>query len=110
MFLSLFPPLSPPFLLCLFVFLSSPSLPFSQLLPPAARRPPLRYSNTSHCSALVETWCCRASCKQRLGRAGRVRNGVCFQLFSDNVWGGTMEPYQLPEIQRRPLEELVLQV
>jgi HrpA-like RNA helicase len=31
---------------------------------------------------LVETWVSRASAKQRRGRAGRVRPGVAYHMFS----------------------------
>jgi ATP-dependent RNA helicase DHX29 len=60
--------------------------------------------------ALVTTWCCRASAKQRMGRAGRVAPGVCFRLFSRYTHDAVMDEFAVPELQRTPLEELCLQV
>lgn len=61
-------------------------------------------------SHLCETWCSQASVKQRRGRAGRTREGVCYKLFSRQVHEDVMAPYQLPEIKRVPLEDLTLQI
>ena len=36
--------------------------------------------------ALQETWVSQAAAQQRRGRAGRVRPGVCFRLFSRATW------------------------
>jgi ATP-dependent RNA helicase DHX29 len=60
--------------------------------------------------ALVTTWCCRASAKQRMGRAGRVGPGVCFRLFSRHTYRKIMAEFAVPELQRTPLEELCLQI
>lgn len=60
--------------------------------------------------ALVTTWCCRASAKQRMGRAGRVAPGVCFRLFSRHTYDKVMSEFAVPELQRTPLEELCLQI
>jgi ATP-dependent RNA helicase DHX57 len=59
---------------------------------------------------LCETWCSQASAKQRRGRAGRTKEGVCYKLFSRQVHEDVMAPYQLPEIKRVPLEDLMLQI
>lgn len=37
-------------------------------------------------SNLQETWVSQAAAQQRRGRAGRVRPGVCFRLFSRATW------------------------
>lgn len=60
--------------------------------------------------ALVTNWCCRASAKQRMGRAGRVGPGVCFRLFSRHTFRTLMSEFAVPELQRTPLEELCLQI
>ena len=70
----------------------------------------IQYNETSQCQALVETYVSRANAKQRLGRAGRVRKGCCFQLFSFATWTKAMLPYQVPEIQRCSLEHVILQI
>jgi HrpA-like RNA helicase len=33
-------------------------------------------------SSLAETWISQAAASQRTGRAGRVRHGYCFRLYS----------------------------
>ncbi|KXS10462.1 P-loop containing nucleoside triphosphate hydrolase protein [Gonapodya prolifera JEL478] len=60
--------------------------------------------------SLVETWCSQASAKQRKGRAGRTRPGVCYKLYSARVASQTMIPFTVPEIVRTPLEQLCLAV
>ena len=60
-------------------------------------------------STLQATWISRASAQQRRGRAGRVRPGECYRLYSSNRMAAFAD-FQLPEMQRSPLEELCLQV
>ncbi|WEW61264.1 Putative ATP-dependent RNA helicase ucp12 [Emydomyces testavorans] len=68
-----------------------------------------RYSATDNIVKLDETWTSQAACKQRRGRAGRVRSGTCYKLYTRNA-ESNMAPRPAPEIQRVPLEQLCLSV
>lgn len=43
------------------------------------------------------------------GRAGRTGPGVCFRLYSEDDYD-VLADYSVPEIQRVPLDSLILQV
>nr|DBA23579.1 TPA: hypothetical protein GDO54_014478 [Pyxicephalus adspersus] len=68
-----------------------------------------RYHESSQMSSLVETFISKASALQRQGRAGRVREGYCFRLYTKEKFHSFME-YSVPEILRVPLEELCLHI
>jgi ATP-dependent RNA helicase DHX36 len=67
------------------------------------------YDAYSAVSTLQAAWISQASAKQRRGRAGRVRPGECYRVYSTSRFKSFSE-FQLPEMQRSPLEELCLQV
>jgi len=67
-----------------------------------------RYDGTSRMSMLVETYVSVASANQRKGRAGRVRRGRCYRLWT-RAAQGRLPLAQAPEIHRVPLENLCLQ-
>ncbi|KAG8239454.1 hypothetical protein J437_LFUL017588 [Ladona fulva] len=52
-------------------------------------------------------WASSASIRQRRGRAGRVRPGQAFHLFTRSRQEALL-PYPLPEVHRVPLEKTVL--
>ena len=58
---------------------------------------------------LEEVWASRAACKQRRGRAGRVKAGECYKLYTRNAETKMAERPE-PEIKRVPLEQLCLSV
>ncbi|XP_036164410.1 ATP-dependent RNA helicase DHX29 isoform X1 [Myotis myotis] len=68
-----------------------------------------KYHESSQMSSLVETFVSKASALQRQGRAGRVRDGFCFRMYTRERFEGFME-YSVPEILRVPLEELCLHI
>lgn len=69
-----------------------------------------QYDSTQNASRLVDVMESRASAAQRMGRAGRVRAGDGYKLFTKNTEETRMAPRPLPEIQRAPLEVLYLRV
>ncbi|KAL3807673.1 hypothetical protein ACHAXA_000319, partial [Cyclostephanos tholiformis] len=69
-----------------------------------------RYDDLNKMPTLIECWASKASAKQRRGRAGRVKPGYCWHLFSTHTYDKVLDDYQLPEIMRVGLEDLVLQI
>ena len=51
----------------------------------------------------------QSSANQRKGRSGRVRDGVCIRLYSEEDFAGR-PPYTQPEIQRANLAEVILRM
>ncbi|KAK2151742.1 hypothetical protein LSH36_353g09030 [Paralvinella palmiformis] len=68
-----------------------------------------RYLESHHLCSLEEVFISQASAKQRQGRAGRVREGVCFRLYTHRQYEH-FQSYSVPEILRVPLEELCLHI
>ncbi|TGZ80544.1 hypothetical protein EX30DRAFT_349379 [Ascodesmis nigricans] len=59
---------------------------------------------------LTEVWASLAACKQRRGRAGRVRAGHCYKLFTRTAEVDKMPERPEPEMRRVPLEQTCLGV
>mmetsp|Transcript_9417 Transcript_9417/g.11903 ORF Transcript_9417/g.11903 Transcript_9417/m.11903 type:complete len:1448 (-) Transcript_9417:1876-6219(-) len=53
-------------------------------------------------------WISKASADQRAGRAGRTGPGHCYRIFSSSVYSRHLDPFALPEVLTRPLEDVVL--
>ena len=65
-----------------------------------------RYDELNKMPTLTECWVSKASSKQRRGRAGRVRPGFCWHLYSTHTHDKEIDDYQLPEMLRVGLEDL----
>ncbi|KAH6627157.1 P-loop containing nucleoside triphosphate hydrolase protein [Chaetomium sp. MPI-SDFR-AT-0129] len=61
-------------------------------------------------STLAVVPCSRAAANQRMGRAGRVRPGKCFRLYTKFAYLSEMDESPTPEIQRTSLSAVVLQL
>ncbi len=51
----------------------------------------------------------QSSANQRAGRSGRVQNGICFRLYSEEEYK-VRPPFSQPEIQRANLAEVILRL
>ncbi|XP_076756292.1 putative ATP-dependent RNA helicase kurz [Xylocopa sonorina] len=52
----------------------------------------------------------KASANQRAGRAGRTSPGHCYRLYSSAVFNDQFEQFSQSEIQRKPVDDLLLQM
>ncbi|GFE54281.1 DEAD-box family helicase [Babesia ovis] len=66
------------------------------------------YSPKTGMESLVTVPCSKASANQRTGRAGRVRPGHCFRLYTKFSYEKEMDDVNDPEIQRTNLAHVVL--
>ncbi|KAM4705218.1 ATP-dependent RNA helicase DHX30 [Rhinophrynus dorsalis] len=67
-----------------------------------------QYDLKTKVSCLETTWVSKSNVTQRRGRAGRCQSGFSYHLFSRQQYQA-MPTFQVPEILRTPLENLVLQ-
>ncbi|XP_063612684.1 probable ATP-dependent RNA helicase kurz [Penaeus indicus] len=66
------------------------------------------YDKVTGVSMFHVTWIAQASANQRAGRAGRTAPGHCYRLYSSAVFNDEFQKFATPEIQRRPIDDLVL--
>ncbi|KAK3261192.1 hypothetical protein CYMTET_29887, partial [Cymbomonas tetramitiformis] len=75
-----------------------------------ARMKETRYDPVTRMVSLEDVPVPRACAKQRAGRAGRVRAGVCLHLMTRHTHDAVIRKFQSPEVRRVPLEQLVLRI
>ncbi|XP_065364159.1 probable ATP-dependent RNA helicase kurz [Calliphora vicina] len=68
------------------------------------------YDKITGVSAFVVTYTSKASADQRSGRAGRVSAGHCYRLYSSAVYNDEFEDFSVPDIQKKPVDDLMLQM
>ena len=67
------------------------------------------YDENQNTSILRLQWCSQASCQQRKGRTGRIREGTYYRLVKEELYK-KFNAFQVPEIQRSPLETPILKL
>ncbi|XP_029167253.1 probable ATP-dependent RNA helicase kurz [Nylanderia fulva] len=76
----------------------------------SGRRKTRLYDKVTGVSTYHICYTSKAAATQRAGRAGRTRPGHCYRLYSSAVYNDQFEEYSLPEIQKRPIDDLLLQM
>ena len=66
------------------------------------------YDPRTGLETLAVTPISKANAKQRAGRAGRVRPGKCFRLYTSSSYENDLEDENVPEIQRNNLISMIL--
>ncbi|KDQ11408.1 hypothetical protein BOTBODRAFT_177247 [Botryobasidium botryosum FD-172 SS1] len=69
-----------------------------------------KYDVTSGIQAFQIAWTSKASANQRAGRAGRTGPGHCYRLYSSSLFENHFDQFADPEINRVPIEGVVLQM
>ncbi|CAG9819856.1 unnamed protein product [Phaedon cochleariae] len=69
-----------------------------------------RFDPNRNMESLDTVWVTRANALQRKGRAGRVMSGVCIHLYTDHRFKHHLLQQPVPEIDRIPLEQLILNI
>jgi ATP-dependent RNA helicase DHX37/DHR1 len=68
------------------------------------------YDKITGVSTFKICWTSKASAEQRAGRAGRTAPGHCYRLYSSAVYNDEFPKFSEPEIVRKPVEDLILQM
>jgi ATP-dependent RNA helicase DHX37/DHR1 len=69
-----------------------------------------RYDIANGIQSFQVAWTSKASAAQRAGRAGRTGPGHCYRLYSSALFEHHFEKFAKPEIQRMPIDGVVLQM
>ncbi|XP_048505748.1 probable ATP-dependent RNA helicase kurz isoform X2 [Athalia rosae] len=68
------------------------------------------YDKVTGVNAFQVCYASKAAANQRAGRAGRTGPGHCYRLYSSAVFNDQFEQFAVPEIQRKPVDDLLLQM
>lgn len=68
------------------------------------------YDKVTGVSAFVVTFASKAAANQRSGRAGRTSAGHCYRLYSSAKYNDDFIDFAMPDIQKKPVEDLMLQM
>jgi len=74
----------------------------------SGRQKQRKYDLRTGVSKFEVEWISKASANQRAGRAGRTEKGHCYRLYSSAVFHDQFEEYAKPEVERLPMDGMVL--
>ncbi|EUC63264.1 RNA helicase [Rhizoctonia solani AG-3 Rhs1AP] len=89
---------------------TSLTIPGIRYVVDAGRAKERRFDSTSGLQSFDIAWISKASAAQRSGRAGRTGPGHCYRLYSSALYESHFPPHTKPEIERMPVEGVVLQM
>ncbi|KAH8343422.1 hypothetical protein KR059_010563 [Drosophila kikkawai] len=89
---------------------TSLTIPHIKYVVDSGRQKTRLYDKLTGVSAFVVTYTSKASADQRAGRAGRISAGHCYRLYSSAVYNDCFEAFAQPDIQMKPVEDLMLQM
>ncbi|XP_059612342.1 probable ATP-dependent RNA helicase kurz [Phlebotomus argentipes] len=68
------------------------------------------YDPVTGVEAYVVKFTSKASANQRSGRAGRTGPGHCYRIYSSAVYNNEFPDFSVPDILKRPVDDIVLQM
>ena len=86
---------------------TSITIPDCTIVIDSCREKQSSYDPVNRMPLLLEDFAAKANLKQRRGRAGRVREGICYKLISNATYEN-LPDYGLPEIHRCALDQTLL--
>ncbi|XP_022219056.2 probable ATP-dependent RNA helicase kurz [Drosophila obscura] len=89
---------------------TSLTIPHVKYVVDCGRQKTRLYDKLTGVSAFVVTYTSKASAEQRAGRAGRISAGHCYRLYSSSVFEHQFMEFGLPDIQQKPVDDLMLQM
>ncbi|XP_030569337.1 probable ATP-dependent RNA helicase kurz [Drosophila novamexicana] len=89
---------------------TSLTIPHIKYVVDSGRQKTRLYDKLTGVSAFVVTHTSKASADQRAGRAGRVSAGHCYRLYSSAVYNDIFPDFSQPDIQQKPVDDLMLQM
>ncbi|EDV95219.1 probable ATP-dependent RNA helicase kurz [Drosophila grimshawi] len=89
---------------------TSLTIPHIKYVVDSGRQKTRLYDKLTGVSAFVVTYTSKASADQRTGRAGRISAGHCYRLYSSAVYNDLFADFNQPDIQQKPVDDLMLQM
>jgi HrpA-like RNA helicase len=87
---------------------TSLTIPGIKYVVDAGREKSREFDKVTGASQFVIEWVSQASANQRSGRSGRTGPGHAYRLYSSAVFNDHFDQFAAPEIQRIPLDSVVL--